>query len=104
MARILHLATLLTHDGPRFHAALLVDHMRSRGHVVQMAGMLEPEDSGNIGAHLSDFVVPIAMLDDFDAVVIEGGWNDDGMPGLPKMSTRVARDFITRGGQLIIAD
>src|SRR4051794_29172610 len=104
MARVLHLATLLTYDGPQFHGTRLVDDLRSRGHDVQMAGMVEPEDSSGIGAHLHDFIVPVAKLDDFDVVITEGGWNDDRMPDLPKMRTNVAREFVTRGGQLIIAD
>jgi hypothetical protein len=104
VARVLHLATLLTYDGPQFHGTRLVDDLRSRGHDLQMAGMVEPEDSSGIGAHLHDFIVPIGKLDDFDVVIAEGGWNDDRRPDLPKMRTNVAREFVTRGGQLIIAD
>lgn len=60
--------------------------------------------SGLLQNHYARHVVADTALDDFDAIVMEGGWNGDPSPGSARLRLEDATRFVRSGGVLIVCD
>jgi hypothetical protein len=102
--KILYVASELQYDGVRHEGRSLTRHFVSDENEVRVCGAIVPPDSPLLEGHLSDVVVPVDALDQYDVVYMESGWNSDTEGASERFPQELADAFVRRGGQLFVAD
>lgn len=103
MARILYLASSPGQYGPNIMGGLLVRRL-SEHHDVRVVALAVPTDSPLLANHYAEHVVAESHLHDYDAIVMEGGWNWEPDPAQARLSQDRATEFVRNGGVLIVCD
>lgn len=102
--KILYIARQLTTDHPQLDGRSLYRHLNAENSVRLCGAIASSESSLLAGGHQVDAVLSTDQLGDFDAIYMEGGWNDDRAGTELRLPTDVADQFVRQGGQLLVAD
>jgi hypothetical protein len=100
--KIAYIARELHYDGYKHEALSLTRHLSSENEV-EVCGAIVPPDSPLLAGHLRDAVMVSDALHSVDVVYMEGGWNTPSH-GPERFPPRLAKAFVTGGGQLVVAD
>jgi uncharacterized protein (TIGR02391 family) len=73
-------------------------------HELRVCGAIVPPHSPVFQGRVPDWAWSADKLDEVDVVYMEGGWNDDEFQRRERLPLELAKSFVRRGGQLIVAD
>lgn len=102
MSRILYIASSPGQHGPSLTGERLVRRLTEE-HEVRVAALVVPPTPSLLQNHYAEHVVVDSDLHEYDAIVMEGGWNGAPDPAAPLAVDDAAR-FVRSGGVLIVCD